>query len=70
MKKYKITAVIADETSQWEESFFTREKTQAIEVAANFVNKIVSVFNSSLRPNETPRRLIRIISIDEIVFNS
>lgn len=70
MKKYKITAVIADETSQWEESFSTLKETQTIEEAENYVNEIVSVFNSSLRPNETPRRLIRIISIGKIVINS
>ena len=70
MEKYKIKALMADENSQWEESFSTLKKTQTIEEAEDYVNEIISIFNSSLRPNETPRRLIQIISIGKIVFNS
>lgn len=64
MKTYKITAVMADETSQWVESFYTRRDKLTSEEAVDYVNEVVSTFNSSLRPSETPRRLVRIETIE------
>lgn len=64
MKTYKITAVMADETSQWVESFYTRRDKLSEEEAVDHINGIVSTFNSCLRPSETPRRLVRIESIE------
>lgn len=64
MKTYKITAVMADETSQWVELFYTRRDELSEEEAADYVNKVVLTFNSSLRSNETPRRLVCIKGIE------
>lgn len=64
MKTYKIIAVMADETSQWTELFYTRRDKLSEEEAEDYVNGVVSTFNSSLRPSETPRRLVCIKSIE------
>ena len=64
MKTYKITAVMADETEQWTETLRTRRDNLSEEEAVDYVNEVVSIFNSSLRPSETPRRLICIKSIE------
>lgn len=64
MKTYKITAVMADETDEWTESFYTRRDKLSEEEAIDYVSEIVSIFNSGLRPSETPRRLVRIKSVE------
>lgn len=64
MKTYKITATMADETTQWVETFSVHRDKLSEEEAADYVNGIVSTFNSSLRPFEAPRRLVRIEAIE------
>lgn len=64
MKKYKITAVMADETDEWIESFNLNSDNLSIEEASDYICDLISIDNSSLRPNETPRRLVRITNIE------
>lgn len=64
MKKYKITAVMADATDEWIESFNLRRDKLTIDDAREYICDLVSIYNSSLRPNETPRKLVRIITVE------
>ena len=64
MKKYKITAVMADETDEWIESFNLSRDNLSFKEARDYICDLVSIYNSSLRPNETPRRLVRIINVE------
>ena len=65
MDEYIVTAIIADQEDSWRESFSMRfvSRKEAEALAKSKVENIVSVFNSSLRPNELPRHLVSIESI-------
>lgn len=58
----KVTASIKDKDSQWSEPFYLDgivTKQEAIERIQN----IIVIFNSSLRPTESPRKLVEVTEL-------
>lgn len=55
----KVYATIKDKDSQWNEPFFLEGKVTK-EEAKEKIQNIVDMFNSSLRPTESPRELVEV----------
>ena len=58
----KVYASIKDKDSQWTEPFYLDGKVTK-EEAKGKIQQIVDVFNSSLRPKESPRELVEVTKI-------
>lgn len=55
----KVYASIKDKDSQWTEPFYFDGKVTN-EEAKDKIQNIVNIFNSSLRPTESPRELVEV----------
>ncbi|GKX27870.1 hypothetical protein SH1V18_03500 [Vallitalea longa] len=53
----KVRALIKDKKMQWEEDFDVTNKITAKEE----IQKVVESFNTTLRDNELPRQLVKIL---------
>lgn len=65
MKKCTILAEITDDFISWKENF-NAENISNEHQAKDYVQNIVDMYNESLRRNELPRHLVRIIDIKQI----
>lgn len=55
----KVYATIKDKDSQWSEPFYLDGKVTK-EEAKDRIQNIIDIFNSSLRPTESPRKLMEV----------
>lgn len=55
----KVYATIKDEDSQWSEPFYLDGKVTKAE-AKDRIQNIVDMYNNSLRPTESPRKLVEV----------
>lgn len=58
----KVTASIKDKDSQWSEPFYF-DGIVTKEEAKERIQNIIGIFNSSLRPTESPRKLVEVTEI-------
>lgn len=65
MTKCTILAEITDGFNTWKENFITEDISNEHQ-AKDYVQYIVDKYNESLRWNELPRHLVRIIDIKEV----
>ena len=55
----KVYTIIKDKDLQWSEPFYLDGKVTK-EEAKDRIQNIVDIFNSSLRPTESPRELVEV----------
>lgn len=63
--KTKAIAKIKDLNQEWEEPFIM-VGILSIDEMATTINNLCELFNSYLKPHETPRELVEIISLEII----
>lgn len=63
--KTKVIAKIKNEEEEWVEPFVLAGNLSADEMS-EYINNLCELYNSYLKPHETPRELVGIMSLDII----
>ena len=63
--KTKVIAKITNHQQEWEEPFVLAGKHSKDEMY-NSINNLLELYNTHLRPHDTPRQLVGIMSIEII----
>lgn len=61
--KTKVIAKIKNQHQEWEEPFVLGGK-HSNEEMTNYINNLIELYNTHLRPHDTPRELVGIISLE------
>lgn len=61
--KTKVIAKINNQQQEWEEPFVLAGIHSNDEMS-NYINNLIELYNTHLRPHDTPRQLVEIISLE------
>lgn len=63
--KTKVIAKIKNQQQEWDEPFVLDSKRSKEEMS-NYINDLIELYNTHLRPHDTPRQLVGIMSLEII----
>lgn len=61
--KTKVIAKIKDQHQEWDEPFVLVGIHSKDEMS-NYINNLIELYNTHLRPHDTPRELVGILSLE------